>query len=308
MLITLDIFSGRPNPSWHLSDKDAKGLFDRVGDRALAEESTVEGVLGYRGFVVTALGDDKLPRGIPSSFRVAGQLPGGVTLGDDKLRALSSDESDDTALWLLKTGRHILGDDIQAYVDDHVRTRSLGAGPAEPIADEEKPNLEEARDSRALCVIANSAYNPAFWNNPAVQPNNNCYNYAMNYRSNTFAQPGRISGHPTGVMQCANVAAAANWDGCLAVCSGSNHLVALVIWPGTDFHWYRRQKEGFWAHKPGGTAVRNVDNAAHIINGTTLTPQNCNRGPYTQFCGYRYAPNKVAGQSNQPGLWGLPVR
>jgi hypothetical protein len=41
----------------------------------------------------------------------------------------------------------------------------------------------------------NTAYNPGFWNTPAVQPKNNCYNYAMNWRSDTFAQPGRISGH-----------------------------------------------------------------------------------------------------------------
>ncbi|MDP2831746.1 MAG: hypothetical protein Q8Q28_00290 [Pseudomonadota bacterium] len=308
MLITLDIYSGRPNPSWLLSNKDAKRLFERVADRALAEESAVEGILGYRGFVATALGDEELPRGMPSSFRVAGPLPEGVSLGDETLRALSSDESDDSALWLLQTGRHVLGDDLQAFVSDQVSTRSLGEGPAEPIADEEEAGIEAARDSKAAFVIANSAYNPAFWNNPAAQPRNNCYNYAMNYRSDTFAQPGSISGHPTGVMACANVATAANWDGCTAVCSGSNHLVALVIWPGTDYHWYRRQREGFWAHKPGGTAVRNTDNAGRVINGTTLKPQNCNRGPYTVFCGYRYAPNKVAGSSNQPGRWGLPVR
>jgi hypothetical protein len=51
-----------------------------------------------------------------------------------------------------------------------------------------------------------------------------------------------------------------------------------------DFHWYRKQKEGFWGHKPGATAARNVDNSNHVI----LNPQTCDRGPYTIFCEYFY--------------------
>lgn len=62
-------------------------------------------------------------------------------------------------------------------------------------------------------------------------------------------------------------------------------LMALVIWPGYDFHWYRKHKEGFWGHKPGGTAAKNLDNSNQII----YNPEKCNRGGYTQFCGYFYA-------------------
>ena len=62
------------------------------------------------------------------------------------------------------------------------------------------------------------------------------------------------------------------------------YLVALVVAPGPgfiDFHWYRKSSEGFWSHKPGSTAARNVDNSNRIITD----PATCNRGPYTQFCG-----------------------
>ena len=90
-------------------------------------------------------------------------------------------------------------------------------------------------------------------------------------------------------MQCANVATAANWDGCKATCSGGNKTVALVIWPNVDYHWYRLHSNGFWGHKPGGTAARNTDNSGNVIGGA-LNPQNCNRGNYTVFCGYRYSP------------------
>ncbi|MBV9102244.1 MAG: hypothetical protein JO060_01570 [Candidatus Eremiobacteraeota bacterium] len=51
--------------------------------------------------------------------------------------------------------------------------------------------------------------------------------------------------------------------------------------PGYDFHWYRRDRDGTWSHKPGGTEARNVDNSGHIITD----PRTADRGPYTQFCG-----------------------
>jgi hypothetical protein len=68
------------------------------------------------------------------------------------------------------------------------------------------------------------------------------------------------------------------------------YLVALVVAPGpgfVDYHWYRKMKEGFWGHKPGGTAVRNLDNSGNIISD----PASCDRGPYTHFCGYFYGCN-----------------
>ena len=67
-------------------------------------------------------------------------------------------------------------------------------------------------------------------------------------------------------------------------------LTALVVAPGpgfVDYHWYRLQKEGFWGHKPGSTAARNVDNSGHVITN----PETANRGPYRLFCGYFYGCN-----------------
>jgi hypothetical protein len=37
---------------------------------------------------------------------------------------------------------------------------------------------------------------------------------------------------------------------------------------------------GCWSHKPGPTAVRNIDNAGNAIGD----PRTCSRGPYTVFC------------------------
>jgi hypothetical protein len=143
------------------------------------------------------------------------------------------------------------------------------------------------------CPVCHAAdapvYSPAQWNTTAVQPHNNCYNYANNQITNTFAQPGRASGHPITTLSCAGVTPSAHSDGLVVspnftgpLAQGAGWYVALVIWPGNDYHWYRQDKNGCWSHKPGQTAVRNVDNSGKTISD----PKACDRGPYTDFCTY----------------------
>jgi hypothetical protein len=91
------------------------------------------------------------------------------------------------------------------------------------------------------------------------------------------------------------VTAAAMADGlvkrcnCLPISEWPRRLLALVVDPGYDYHWYRHQRGGFWGHKPGRTAARNYDNSNVIITN----PETCNRGGYTDFCGYFYAGRSV---------------
>ncbi len=290
MIVTLDAYSGAPNPWWELPENDAKQLIDRLAHRALDEPSVVDGILGYRGLIVEARSDDQLPEGMPSSFRISGPLPKEYKRPESKEAALSMNEADETARFLLNTGREHLDEGLFPFIEEATRMRAQA--PAAERAVEDKEALKLATVV-APCVIHNTPYNPGFWNRPNVQPHNNCYNYSMNWRSDTFAQPGRISGHQWTAINCSNVGAAANWDGCRTTCLGSNKNVALVIAPGPgfiDYHWYRRHSQGFWGHKPGGTAARNIDNAGRLIDGVHLTPANCNRGPYTIFCGYRFSP------------------
>jgi hypothetical protein len=63
-------------------------------------------------------------------------------------------------------------------------------------------------------------------------------------------------------------------------------LLALVVDPGVDFHWYRLHSEGFWGHKPGSATAKNTDNNGRVI----ISPELCAREPYSEFCGYFYAP------------------
>ena len=89
---------------------------------------------------------------------------------------------------------------------------------------------------------------------------------------------------------CTNARTGIELDGWFNSCQPADNLtICLVIWPGYDFHFYRKCANGIWGHKPGRTAARNYDNS-----GVTITnPETCNRGGYTTFCGYWYADNDL---------------
>jgi hypothetical protein len=160
---------------------------------------------------------------------------------------------------------------------------------------------EEGGNVSALACGAfsyTSDTNFTYWNSdPYVMENNNCYNFAANYRSDTFAQPGRKSNVMWSQLACGNspgqIGYAASYDGFNLSCwTSTQYYAALVIWPydpytgDGDFHWYRKCANGHWCHKPGHTSARNYDDSYYYITD----PATCDRGPYTVFCSYRYFP------------------
>ena len=136
-------------------------------------------------------------------------------------------------------------------------------------------------------------YDPSAWNDAnGVQYNNNCYNYACDIKTGTYAQPGRGTGHEYTAIDCQHVDMGAVSDGLVPVecdsgcgCSECQHQVALVIKPGGfefgDFHWYRKDRDGRWSNKMGGSPATNLDNSGNIITD----PRTADRGSYTIFCG-----------------------
>ena len=57
-------------------------------------------------------------------------------------------------------------------------------------------------------------YEPDLWNdNGTIQDNNNCYNYACNMQTNTYAQPGEASGNIYLSITCNEVTNGAISDG-----------------------------------------------------------------------------------------------
>lgn len=284
--ITADIFSGRPNPEWMVEIHEAMELLQEVATDRSAIGAMDQGFqgLGHRGLIIETLSDNLASKyDLPVTFRIAhdGHAKG-IAIADRVFASMRRVQVVDEQLHTLMTQElQRLGSREEATEDDYFTLEPMH--PSEP--------MEVQPKAAVTCRIEVGRFNPAFWNDPAHIGRNNCYNYASNRRTDTFAQPGRATGHQATVMACTNVVAAALSDGlhhrysCFPDSEKPRWLMALVVAPGYDYHWYRKQKEGFWGHKPGGTAARNVDNNGAIV----WNPETAARGPYTQFCGYFYA-------------------
>ena len=97
-------------------------------------------------------------------------------------------------------------------------------------------------------------YEPEKWNKYFIKDHNNCYNYANNRITDTFAQPGRAGKCEMGLtLTGLTIEKLSLCDGLKTVPAPSTislprhsrNLVALVFWPPKpgsstfDFHWYR---------------------------------------------------------------------
>jgi hypothetical protein len=274
-LVTVHVFSGRPDPVFQLTDSQEGELNERLSAAVTPTErrpSGVYGGLGYRGFSIT--------RSIDLHGAAARTLVHeGIV--ESSPAAPNTVDSAGVEAWLAEAIGPQLPPPVRQYV-----TSEIGRGVAGPV-------FQFPSDVAPACPPCRAAdapaYNPAMWNVPTVQPYNNCYNYANNQITNTFAQPGRATGHQATVMACANVSAGPTSDGLRGAAAfsgilpkGGGWYVALVVWPGNDYHWYRQDQVGCWSHKPGSTPARNTDNSGNPISD----PKTCNRGPYTDFCTY----------------------
>jgi hypothetical protein len=267
--ITVRMYSGVPDPTWeltHKQERDLDSLLKQSRKLTLQQSSAALGRLGYRGFEISSTNQND----IPAKSLV---FDGIVDIGEsDDINFV--DGNSDIELFLLRTaGPSLLQEDVD-YIQQEITKNSAGG---------------VAGSTSSVKLLAVPPFNPNKWNNdPNVKRRNNCYNYANDKITNTFAQPGRGSGQvgpypPT----CSATGAAAQRDGQVSVPAaastpGSGHYVALVIWPGRDYHWYRLDNNAQWSHKPGQTAARNTDNNGHLITD----PKSCDRGPYSQWCGY----------------------
>jgi hypothetical protein len=301
--IEVDMFSGRPNPVWIVTEADVTkeflGAVGRTEGTAAKQGAGFTG-LGFREVRVDLIGDDEpRRRGVTKQFALASTAAADLKSSGALARRLIEAMPLRSEVQLVQHAITPLTPELRDLILERL-VRFLAhpprPRPPKPWPNPPNPLITTVNDTKCeKCQYEVSQFNPAFWNNPAVQPYNNCYNYARNWRTDTFAQPGRAHGAQTGIMACANVTTAAMADGlrkrcdCLPQSEYPRRLMALVIDPGVDYHWYRHQRGGFWGHKPGNTAARNVDNSNVLI----VNPETCNRDGYTNFCGYFYAGRSV---------------
>jgi hypothetical protein len=177
--------------------------------------------------------------------------------------------------------------------------RNAAGTPVASFTDNGDLYISGALGNTGTCSM--TSFQPLKWNDQGqLQYADNCYNYANDQVTYTFAQPGRASGNmisfpPTvagvttavineGLKWVAKDFPGNNYD-CANVGVPGGHLVYFAIAPGSDYHWFRLDKAtGKWSHKPGMTEASNVDYS--FPPQEILNPQTANRGDYTEEGGF----------------------
>lgn len=295
--ITVDIFSGRPNPTWTVANEEALPLLKDIAHQRdlLARPDEARPVLGFRG-VVFALDKELVQQtGLPPSFRLAA----GLTDREEDALALARRAVD---LMPLETTAATperptpLTSELLAFLKEGLQRINAPGFKTSALAEiPPQPTAEEAMID-GNCRYEVGAFDPALWNSSAHILYNNCYNFGTNRCWDNFAQPGYAGGAPASYpFSCANVTTGAASDGlrvrgrCASAGDKPRYFVALAVYPdGWDYHWWR-QCIGYWAHKPGRAAATNLDSSGRIITN----PETCDRGRYTTFCGYLYVPRHI---------------
>jgi hypothetical protein len=308
--VELDIFSGMPNPAWALSEAREKTLLELLrSDRGqVSPARTASGRLGlgYRGMVVRRSKQDS---GVWDKAMAAARKP----FPDEFRLGVNPARRDSAAEWLLSTaGPQGAGvdDELLEVASRGVQLVPRTRGPRDPSARIDRREAEAgvpadlgSTDGPTSWYCPSDHYlaNADFFNEPAHIARNNCYCFASNHRADVrYALPGERGGRPALFPPtCGHVIDGLRADGWTDACQLRTLTIALVIWPGRDYHFYRLVSGGpywWWGHKPGGTrATYSDDCGAPIFQWHTVyTPENICRGDYEDFCGYFYQDNTTA--------------
>lgn len=163
-------------------------------------------------------------------------------------------------------------------------------------------------------------YEPDRWNKrKELRETHNCFAYAMNVHDPKqvkdclldkncnvpFHQPGSASGHPgfrtRRLKTCPDMVARLLGDNpsmkmttFTGKCPPHTSKIALVVDPDEDYHFFRQDSNGLWSHKPGGTAVTNVDANDKLIYDPLLASRDYrvsgSKLDYDTFCAYMCVP------------------
>lgn len=163
-------------------------------------------------------------------------------------------------------------------------------------------------------------YEPNRWNGrKELRETHNCFAYAMNIHDPKqvrncqlvkncnvpFHQPGSASGHPgfrtRKTKTCPDMIARLLGDNpsmkmttFTGKCPPHTSKIALVVDPDEDYHFFRQDSNGMWSHKPGGTAVTNLDANDKLIYDPQLASRDYTASGsklnYDTFCAYMCVP------------------
>jgi hypothetical protein len=109
VVVELDIFSGRPNPTWTLSDTDRAHLLEQLARLPAASAAEFDTNLGYRGFIV------RMANAAETS--VVRIQRGKVDVSAAGRDLYSSDPKRGMERWLLRTGQPSLDPTVYGVVE-----------------------------------------------------------------------------------------------------------------------------------------------------------------------------------------------
>lgn len=218
--VTLAVFSGVPDPQWLVTPntfnyQKIKTLLSAAKtSRATYVPEQMPAKLGYKGFLVLE-SDQEQPSLIvgPATTELQEQLLQSIPVGKKLPETLK-----DKMAVVIKGGK-VLPVDL----------KELNSDFKERVVKRVAPNYQGAS---------------AIWDTTYTRPRNNCYNYANDKATNTFAQPGRGSGLIYGGITDEEIKEASRRDGLVKMEGGAGggipnispngpyHLVALVVDPG----------------------------------------------------------------------------
>ncbi|XP_052767962.1 uncharacterized protein LOC128208439 [Mya arenaria] len=256
--VEMGVFSGRDDPRWVVGTRSP--WFGRLSIMLAKSRSTrMAERLGYRGFTVEVRN----------------------VFGQRVYRTVGAGTNPELELVLLNSSPTPLEGAVRRHVTDFLRRRVIRPLPV--VLDP----FDALNEDGALPYCRLPDFNPLLWSRYPQVTRNNCYNYATNRMTDTFAQPGRATGRRfSRPLTARGVLAATIRDGFIPLphmyMYRSTCVFALAIWPGVDYHFYRMDSNLMWSHKPGRTPVRNTDNSGSLIKD----PRLADRGNYVVFAAY----------------------
>lgn len=108
--VELDIFSGRENPKWALSDTETQRFVELLRMAPVSVPRTITNQLGYRGFIVHTAATDLV--------RVQNHV---VEVSSKGQQSYLADPERTLERWLLNSGSHTLDKGVYFLVEEDLR-------------------------------------------------------------------------------------------------------------------------------------------------------------------------------------------
>ena len=164
----------------------------------------------------------------------------------------------------------------------------------------ESHNLEAIRAGNKLpcSYTVTTPETVDYWEEHACQESlkSNCYCFAVSRYVGSYCDPGYASGlgnNPQRLGDCDWAVKGVIADGGVQVDRNTvyfkqpieGHYIALAVWPEVeDYHFWRLESSGSWAHKPGSWMPRRTYGSNNAVIADVEVPDVL--GKYRKFCSY----------------------